>query len=257
MAMDVDNNGNDAATTAIRPRPAQGGRATHWAVSLQPDTVRRAACRRCGEVFQPDEVRVCTWGEREQSRWIHAEYMGEGRQVVQQVTPIGRAGREHADAVMSAQTLTELSSHMSGMEVDTDNPLTEPAASRGDEEAARRQWAENRLPGSDWWAKLEWQSLLRQGLDTFVQIPERLQGVVSNARGKATEVLEAARVGGDSENEWKVTLSLDLLLLGRGRNATTCAESLEERLSWWWGGQWEALWASASAVMPPPQQPLR
>ena len=130
--------------------------------------------------------------------------MGEGRQVVQRVSPIGRASQEHADSIMA------------GMEVDTDTPMADQAESSRDEEAARRQWAENRLPGADWWARLEWQSVLRQGADTFVQIPERLQGAVSNARGKALEVLEAARVRGDSDNEWKAALSLDLLLLSRG-----------------------------------------
>ena len=232
MAMDVDNDGSASGSNGARARRAPGGRATHWAVSLQPDTTRPAACKRCGEIFEPDELRVCTWGEREQSRWIHPACLGEGRQVVQQVTPMGRATQQHAATVLA------------GMAMDTDVLMAEAVESSPDEEAAKAQWAENRLPSAAWWARLGWQSVLRQGLDTFVQIPERLQGAVSNARGKTLEVLEAARVRGDSENEWKAVLSFDLLLLGRGRNTNTCAESLEERLAWWWGGQWEALWAS-------------
>ena len=44
----------------------------------------------------------------------------------------------------------------------------------------------------------------------------------------------------------EVFLLIDLLLLSRGSGARTCAEQLEERLAWFWGGQWAALWASAS-----------
>ena len=82
-----------------------------------------------------------------------------------------------------------------------------------------------------------------------MQIPDRFQGALETARAKALEVLEAAWDSGaaESESEWKCFLLFDKLLLAHGRSGGTCADLLEERLAWWWGGQWSTLWDSAFA----------
>ena len=77
-----------------------------------------------------------------------------------------------------------------------------------------------------------------------MQIPDRFRGAVLQAKRKTLEVLREARRNGDASEEWKAFLTLDLLLLSNSREASTCAESLEERLAWFWGGQWTALWTS-------------
>ena len=88
---------------------------------------------------------------------------------------------------------------------------------------------------------------LRQLRPTFVQVPDRFLGALSNARGKVLEVVQEARAsGGNDTQELKALLLLDALLLSQGRSGETCGALLEERLSWWWGGQWAALWCSAT-----------
>ena len=124
-----------------------------------------------------------------------------------------------------------------------------------DEQTAQNAWDDNRLPGAEWWSRLGWQTALQNTPSTDVQEPDRLRGAVSTVRGKMLEVLEQAKTTGPAEAEWKALLFLDCFLLGRSRSATTCAESLEERLAWWWGGQWDALWASVAAQSAPPLAP--
>ena len=120
------------------------------------------------------------------------------------------------------------------------------AASQEDNAPCRaRGWDNNALPDRAWWADLSWKEVHTLGASTFVQVPERFRGAFLEARRKALEVLAEARQTGDSTAEWKCFLVLELLLLGHPRGEGTCAELLEERLAWFWGGQWSALWASA------------
>ena len=102
-----------------------------------------------------------------------------------------------------------------------------------------------------WWQRLDWATLLRASQQTYVQVPDRLRGAYTTARGKLLEVLDKADAAGDSEAKWKALLAFDLLLLGNSR-ATTCAEKLEEQLPLWWGGQWDALWTALVRTTPPP-----
>ena len=111
------------------------------------------------------------------------------------------------------------------------------------------------LPGREWWDRLDWATTLRASQTTYVQVPERLRGAFTAARGKALEVWADAVDRGAAGAEWKALLALDLLLLAHGRSAATCAEQLEERLALWWGGQWEALWTSVVKLAPPPPSP--
>ena len=125
------------------------------------------------------------------------------------------------------------------MEVEA-GPMDDAAhigGSQDGDSTAHMLWAENRLPGSECWGRLEWQTVIRHTQETFVQIPDRFRGAVFNARGKVLEVLKEARARGPAESEWKTFLLLDSLLVCRDRSNATCSESLEERLAWWWGGQ--------------------
>ena len=79
-----------------------------------------------------------------------------------------------------------------------------------------------------------------------MQVPDRHRGAMLEVRQKSLEVLMAARRAGDSTAEWKCFLLTDLLLLYKVEGAGTCAEQLEERLAWFWGGQWTAMWAAVS-----------
>jgi len=86
--------------------------------------------------------------------------------------------------------------------------------------------------------------LVTTGATTYVQIPDRLRGAVLQARRKSLEILRCARERGEAKEEWKLFLVLDLLLLSTSSEGATCAELLEERLAWFWGAQWDALWTS-------------
>ena len=155
-----------------------------------------------------------------------------------EITPVGRASEEHAAAVRP---------------LSPDEPMDMPdlpTALPADPEAVRRQWSENILPGKDWWEALDWQAALRLTNETFVQIPDRFRGALSNVCGKSLEVLKAARARGDAESEWKAFLFMYSMLLSK--SAMTCGESLEERLPMWWGAQWDALWTASVACKPPP-----
>lgn len=64
----------------------------------------------------------------------------------------------------------------------------------------------------------------------------------------------ATHAGEDSTAAWKLTLLLDSLLLANSRSGSSCAELLEERLAWFWGGQWAELWTDAVGPPPPATQ---
>ena len=115
-------------------------------------------------------------------------------------------------------------------------------------------WADQRLRGRASWEQFSWDSLLRLGRTTYVQVPDRLCNAVAHARRQVLEALAAVRETGDnSEPEWKCALLFDLLLLSRMPSDETCAEALEERLAWWAGAQWESLWGAVAgpATQPP------
>ena len=103
-----------------------------------------------------------------------------------------------------------------------------------------------------WWRDLDLGNAIQHLRTTFVQVPDRLHGALSNARGKLLEVHDAAMSRGDSAAELKALLLFDSLMLAHGRNQSTCADELEERLPWFWGGQWTALWCSSTGNTAPP-----
>jgi hypothetical protein len=122
------------------------------------------------------------------------------------------------------------------------------AAAAEDTNAAQQAREDNRLPDKAWWDSVSWPAALRLGSTTYVQVPDRFRDAVVTARRKALQVLAAATERGDAATaEWKLTLLFDSLLLHSSETDATCAELLEERLAWWWGGQWSTLWASAAA----------
>ena len=165
--------------------------------------------------------------------------------MMQRISPVGRATEEHVARVRATLQVGGSSSSAAP-------GGTELAEEQSDAQAS---WNDNRLPGAGWWEALSWQTALENTQNTFVQIPDRLRGAVSAARGKTLEVLSEARARGHAEPEWKALLFFDCFLLGHSRSATTCAESLEERLALWWGGQWDALWAMVAAQSAPPLAP--
>jgi hypothetical protein len=242
MGPDVGNAGEGSQAAGGRAAPR--GRAARWAVSLQPVTSRPAACKSCGDGFDSEELRICTWGDRKTCRWIHPLCCTAEPASVTTLSPVGGATEVHAASVRALwRTRRNEAAN-----------LSEDAATEQQEEAASQHaWQNSQLPGKEWWERLDWDTLLRASQQTYVQVPDRLRGALATARGKLLEVLDKAEQEGDGEAEWKALLAFDLLLVAR--HTTTCAETLEERLPLWWGGQWEALWTAAvrSTPSPPPR----
>ena len=155
-----------------------------------------------------------------------------------QYTPYGRGTEEHAEAakeLVKAPQPTGPDMILSSLLV----PLSDGLE--------RQQWDRNGLPNKAWWSALQWGDILSSGATTYVQVPERYRGAVLAARQKTLEVLSHAKELGPAHEEWKLFLTLDLLLLSRTDSGSTCAGVLEERLAWFWGSQWGALWHSLRA----------
>ena len=219
-----------------------------WAVGLQPQTARPTACKDCLTVFATGDVRATTWGSRSTSRWCCLPCVSKRAATTDEVEPVGDATIEHKAAVESA-VAAEAS-------ISIAVPLAATGMHAGSDEAVREAWDQNRIPNSGWFDDLSWESLLKLGATTYVQIPERFRGAVLTARRKTLEALAAATdEGEDSTSAWKLTLLLDSLLLSSSRaGGATCAELLEERLAWFWGGQWAELWTDAAGRPPPTTQ---
>ena len=95
-AMDVNASNSQSN---VGGRAAAGGRATHWAVSVQPVTARPAACKRCGDSFEGEELRICTWGDRKMSRWIHPLCFPSDPASVTRLSPCNGATEANVTAV--------------------------------------------------------------------------------------------------------------------------------------------------------------
>ena len=179
-----------------RPRRAPGGRATHWVVSVQLDSLRPAACKSCGEIFDTGELRMCTWGERGRSRWIHPNCL-RSPSAVQQITAQGASDEHH---VAEARAVLD---RLAASTAD-DEEMPERGTTDGDVGVARQVWDDNCLPDEQWWQGVVLESALKRGRGTFVQTPERYRGAVQRAREKALRVLIAAWGRGPAESEWEI-----------------------------------------------------
>ena len=233
--MEVDQDGNaDVETNTANSRR----RLTHWAVDAQPATTRPTACKSCGTPFATNDVRVATFSSRNASRWCCLPCVTPRLASSDELTPVNRGTAEHVATVREAVAQAAEESAQATL----DNTETVENGS-----AVHEKWETDALPDRAWWDNLSWSAALRLGSTTFVQVPDRFRGAVLTARRKAMQVLATALdSGGGCEAEWKFVLVFDALLLARCRTDTTCAELLEERLAWWWGGQWAALWYSAA-----------
>ena len=233
--------GNDALANAPATSPQR--RAMQWAVDLQMKTNRPASCKLCAVPFRADELRVSTWAGRNYGRWCCIGCLAGTMPDGAELKTHGRATEEHVAAARIAlfQPQPEVQSI----------PNVEPA--QEGVPAMHAAWEHHQLPNKAWWKELSWGEVLRIGGSTFIQVLDRLRGAHMEAQRKVLDVLEAARQTDDSENEWKCFLVFQFMLLARPRGEETCAELLEERLAWLWGGQWDALWATLRncRVLPP------
>ena len=243
--MSAASDGNDDTDLGVSSRNIRARRdITHWALDLQPFTMRPAACRSCGDTFVADELRMCPYAERSNPKWKHpACILPEAAAEITHLTPVGRATQENVVAART-QLHQPAPNHLSQMR-DNLSPLL-------DEDVARRDWHELRLPNRNWWRDLDLNMASRTLRQTFIQVPDRLHGALTAARGKLAEVLAEARARNDALAEWKAFLLFDAMLLAHGRAHATCSDELEERLQWFWGGQWKALWSSSTGASTPP-----
>ena len=187
---------------------------------------------------------MCPYAERSNPKWKHPScILPEAVADITHLTPVGRATQEHVAAVRT-QLQPPAPNHLNQVH-DNLSPLL-------DEDVAKRDWHELRLPNRNWWRDLDLKAALRSLRPTFVQVPDRLHGALTAARGKLAEVLAEARDRDDALAEWKAFLLFDALLLAHGRVHATCSVELEERLQWFWGGQWKALWSSSTGSTTPP-----
>ena len=237
LSQDVDSPTMDVVV-ARRDGAAESGtsrRALRWAVDVQPASSRPASCKLCGVPFATNDVRLSSWGSRSCSKWCCVACLAGAIPEAAEFEPHGKGTQEHVDAVRQVLQQCRRAEQQVG----------EPHAPEPPEATNRQQWDAKVLPNKEWWARLSLVDASRLGIGTFVQIPDRFRGAFVDARRKVLEVLAEARQRGDACEEWKCFLVFELLLLSRSRNEGTCAELLEERLAWIWGGQWGALWASA------------
>jgi hypothetical protein len=212
------------------------------AVDIHAEGPRPAPCRCCGIPFSSGELTVCAWVAREASRWNHTSCVAGKIPPAAELSVVGQAAQEHLDAARRA-----LAEGRVGSESATDD-----TPSRTEGGMLHDEWQHMRLPEKEWWASLSWDSVLRVGFQTFVQIPDRWRGAYAAARKQNLEVLTKACNQGEAEAEWKAFILFDALLLSRDRGGATCAEMLEERLALWSGGQWAALLESARGSTSPP-----
>ena len=236
MEQDEDDGNGDSNMG----RPGSSGtsrRAMKWAVDVQMATTRPACCKLCAAILATDDLRLSTWGSRKFSRWCCTGCLAGAIPDAAEFAAVGQATAEHAEA---ARRATVENPRLASAFADPEAPSQEDSAP-----SRAPSWDNNALPNRAWWAELSWKEVHTLGASTFVQVPERFRGAFSEARRKALEVLAEARQTEESGAEWKCFLVLELLLLGHPRGEGTCAELLEERLAWFWGGQWSALWASA------------
>ena len=236
MAADVHESGMEVDGGSQRSQL----RANVWGVDVQAQTTRPASCRSCGLPFQAGELRLCTWGARTCARWTCSTCL-QGR--LPEGAEFRATGRGNAESVEAARVQTaRMTAPAERLASAGEAPAAEPE--RQADSVQHPAWEERKLPDKEWWTGFSWEDALRSGSTTHVQIPDRFRGAVLQARRKTLEVLREARGQGEAKEEWKLFLLLDLLLLSSSREAATCAEMLEERLAWFWGGQWAALWAS-------------
>ena len=240
--------GAESDMAVDEPASRRQRRAPAWAVGVQPQTTRPATCKTCGLVFGVGELRLCPWGARTSARWECTSCLVGSLPQEAEFRPLGRATQEDADAArMRVQAAPEQAA-----------PGAASAGAAAGEGAGALHacqhaaplhpaWEEQLLPDAAWWDTLRWEDALKAGATTFVQVPDRFRGALQEARHKALEVLKRARGTSEAEREWKLVLLMDMLLLSKSSEAATCGELLEERLAWFWGGQWAALWASTRA----------
>ena len=198
---------------------------------------------------------MCTWGSRTRYSWLCIGCVAGRAGVDDDIRPVHRAGPAHVEEARAA-----VASAASAPAVAPQGPgdAGAEATGQGSLPVMHPSWDEQSVPNKGWWQSLSWDTALRTGVSTFVQVPDRFRGAVAHARHKALEVLEAACLQGEATAEWKLVLLFDLVLLARPRGeGPTCAELLEERLALWWGGQWPLLWASAVGGGPAPRTPSR
>ena len=217
----------------------QGGEA----VSIQRRAPRPAACKGCGETFDDQDLRLCAWSHQNRGQFFHIGCCRNARRE-DWFTAVGVATHVHVEEVRAS-----LPQEPRAVVDEVARPVVPERITRIVENA----WEDRSLPRRAFWEELSWESLLRLGRTTWVQVPDRLHSAVEHARQEALEALaEAREAGRDTEPEWKCALLLDLLLFSRMPGDASCAEALEERLAWWRGAQWEALWG---AVAGPPTRP--
>ena len=170
-------------------RPASQYRAAVWAVDVQGDSARPAACRSCGQVFEKGELRLCQWGNRTCSRWMCTTCLQGRLPPGAELRPHGRGDATSVDAAR-AQTAAREAPEGAGVlagggpPAQQQQPIQHPA------------WGDNELPVREWWARLPWDDLLTTGATTYVQIPDRLRGAVLQVRRKSLEILRHARERG-------------------------------------------------------------
>ena len=218
-------------------------RSRRWAVDVQQASTRPASCRAYGLVFAEGDLRLCTWGERNNSRWTCPLCL-HGRLPALAMLEDFQNGS--AESVEAAQILIRGATP-------PERPGAPPMQSEAPGyEPQHHAWEENRLPHREWWSTLAWPELLELGTSTFVQVPDRFRGAFAEARRKSFEALRQSRQNSPASEEWKLFLALDMMLLCKGGGGT-CAEQLEERLAWFWGGQWSALWCSVRSARQSPR----
>ena len=155
MQDDVADSG--AADVPERGRPVPGGRTKCWIVSAQPRAARPASCRGCHQCFDEGEVRICTQGDRQRSRWIHPECMVGGLRRGMIFTP------DCIDDAISARSLTERVAHDASIAPAEGSVIgsLEPCGF----EPPR---VDQPLPGLSFFRSLEWSDLRRLPGDTYV-----------------------------------------------------------------------------------------
>lgn len=244
MEMDIDTDQDDddmdmdieqpTQSQQQQQQPATQRRAQLWAVDKQKVTTRPATCHTCKVVFATGDLRLSTWGARAQSRWTCSGCLCGSLPESARFRPYGDGTPEDAAAARAATQVAGTGAANPAAEAEAAPSSTHPA------------WAQSELPNKTWWEQLPLQDALQLGSTTYVQTPDRFRGAVLDARDKLLEVLDKARQQGEAAPEWKAVLLFDVLLYTK-TGQTSCAELLEERLAWFWGAQWEALWASVSS----------
>ena len=214
-----------------------GARATRFEVSVQPVGGRSATCKVCGDTFLGNAPRICTWGERAASRYVHLACSGYRLQRECQVD-----AREGTPPEVLQQVLAFKNAPADPGEVACD-VLVEAAEERDtngfEAFVFPRGAAFAAIPASSW-----------DALDTptWVQVPKRWQKPLLDLRKQVLTNIEATRGTEVEVHAWRLFLVMDQLLLGARAEPSedqedTCGAALAYRSPLFLEGSWDLLLA--------------